>query len=608
MVVDGNDWSAAGFTVFAVASFDSIPQEPKFRDNPGFAVVSPGQALVSDGGVAGLALGLNWNGRPGMAAGISLADPNVACDPPYPNEQASDLVIAPKTIYAIVYSSREGKRNPKANAWDCRLAVAVAANGTASSISASPFVSMQAMNGGKRLQLGAAGDRDRFQGDLAEVIVFNTELSDADRATVLAALRAKYGLQAAVRNLPADPVNITPTLDGGTFWFRQGVTVVMSTATTDGEIRYTMDGTAPGPSSPRYSGADRADGIGHREGEMFAPKRDPSPVTAAAFVKLPLAAPAGAKAKGGWKFSWSDEFDGAALDRTRWGNEIGYVRNSEKQYYTDRTENARIDNGMLLIQGLHDNWNGHEYTSASVSTENKVRLTYGRYEMRAKIDVRSGSWPAWWLWSRPDAAGWPKEGEIDMMEYYTGKCLFNVVDGNGKFTTRTRRIATLGGDRWAKEYHVWTMDWTPDKIDLSLDGTLMNHFPLELADKTGPNGTNPYRNPGTKKMVLNQALGGSCGGEFRAADCPFELRIDWVRVHTWSDEPARTLTVNGGVGSGPYVTGTKVSITAQMPPAGYVFDKWEVSGSATTSDPKNPSTTITMPDADVVFTATYRPL
>ena len=103
-----------------------------------------------------------------------------------------------------------------------------------------------------------------------------------------------------------------------------------------------------------------------------------------------------------------------------------------------------------------------------------------------------------------------------MMEYYTGKCLFNVVDGNGKFTTRTRRIATLGGDRWAKEYHVWTMDWTPDKIDLSLDGTLMNHFPLELADKTGPNGTNPYRNPGTKKMVLNQALGGSCGGEFRA--------------------------------------------------------------------------------------------
>ena len=173
-------------------------------------------------------------------------------------------------------------------------------------------------------------------------------------------------------------------------------------------------------------------------------------MTAAAFVKLPLGRSSRRQAKGGWKFSWSDEFDGAALDRTRWGNEIGYVRNSEKQYYTDRTENARIDNGMLLIQGLHDNWNGHEYTSASVSTENKVRLTYGRYEMRAKIDVRRGSWPAWWLWSRPDAAGWPKEGEIDMMEYYTGKCLFNVVDGNGKFPPArdgSPRSAAIAGPR-----------------------------------------------------------------------------------------------------------------------------------------------------------------
>ena len=607
LVVDGNDWSAAGFTVFAVASFDSIPQEPKNNGRN----IPPGQALVSDGGRAGLTLGLNWNGRPGMTAGINEADPDLAKFWPYPNNQASDLVIAPKTFYALTYSSREGKRNPKANAWDCRLSVAVSANGTASLVVTSPYVSMHKSNGGKGLQFGAAGDRDRFQGDLAEVLVFNTELSDADRATVLAVLRAKYGLQAAVRNLPAEPVVIAPTLNGGTFWFRQGVTLEMSTPTANAEIRYTMDGTAPGPSSPRYSAPIELTAAATVKAQSFAPKRDPSPVTAAAFVKLPLAVPAGAKVTGGWKSSWSDEFDGPALDRTRWGNEIGYVRNSEKQYYTDRTENARIDNGTLLIQCLHDNWNGHEYTSASVSTENKVRLTYGRYEMRAKIDVRSGSWPAWWLWSRPDAAGWPKEGEIDMMEFHSRdgrQCLFNVVDGNGKFTTRTRRLATLGGDRWAKEYHVWTMDWTPDKIDLSLDGTLMNHFPVALADGTGPNGTNPYRNPGTKKMVLNEALGGSCGGAFQATDCPFDLRVDWVRVHTWSDEPARTLTVNGGVGSGPYVTGTKVSITALMPPAGYMFDKWEVSGSATTSDPMNPAITITMPDADVVFTATYRRL
>jgi hypothetical protein len=345
LVVDENDWSAAGFTVFAVASFDSIPKEPKYNSN----LMPPGQALVSDGGRAGLALGLNWNGRPGMTAGINQADPDLACAPPYPNEQASDLVLAPKTFYALAFSSREGKRNPKANAWDCRLSVAVSANGTASLVVTSPFISMQAMNGGKRLQVGAAGDRDRFQGDLAEVIVFNTELSDADRATVLAALRAKYGLQAAVRNLPAEPVVIAPTLDGGTFWFRQGVTVEMSTPTANAEIRYTMDGTAPGPSSPRYSAPIELTAAATVKAQAFAPNRDPSPVAAATFGKLPLAVPAGAKVYGGWKSSWSDEFQGPEIDQAIWDYELGYARNNEAQIHTDRRE-KRIGRPMALRQ------------------------------------------------------------------------------------------------------------------------------------------------------------------------------------------------------------------------------------------------------------------
>ena len=61
-------------------------------------------------------------------------------------------------------------------------------------------------------------------------------------------------------------------------------------------------------------------------------------------------------------------------------------------------------------------------------------------------------------------------------------------------------------------------------------------------------GANPYRHPSTKKMVLNQALGGSMGGALNPADAPFELRIDWMRVHAWSDEPAYAMTVNGGTG------------------------------------------------------------
>jgi hypothetical protein len=184
LVDAANNWSANAFTVFVVASFETIAEKPRFRDNPYYAVESPGQSLVSDGGVAGLALGLNWNGRPGMAAGIILADPDTAYDPPYGNEQASDLVIAAGKFHAFTYASHEGKHTSKANAWDCRLAVSVSAGGVASSIVPSPFISMQAMNGGTKLQLGAAGNRDPFKGDLAEILVFNTELSPAHRATV----------------------------------------------------------------------------------------------------------------------------------------------------------------------------------------------------------------------------------------------------------------------------------------------------------------------------------------------------------------------------------------------------------------------------------------
>jgi hypothetical protein len=82
--------------------------------------------------------------------------------------------------------------------------------------------------------------------------------------------------------------------------------------------------------------------------------------------------------------------------------------------------------------------------------------------------------------------------------------------------------------------------------------------------------------------------------------------VDWIRVHVWSEETAYPLTVNGGVGSGPYVAGTKASITAQMAPVGYAFDKWVIHGDAAVDNPSNPSATITVPTSDVTITATYR--
>jgi beta-glucanase (GH16 family) len=305
----------------------------------------------------------------------------------------------------------------------------------------------------------------------------------------------------------------------------------------------------------------------------------------------------------GWKFSWSEEFNGQTIDANVWGYENGYVRNSELQYYTNRPENARIDNGNLLIQAQRDNWNGHEYTSASLRTMGKKSWLYGRFEMRAKIDIRQGSWPAWW-WL-PNSGGWPKGGEIDMMEFYRNMCLFNVMDGNQKWTSITKTISSLGNSRWANEFHVWTWEWDSTKIDLSLDGVLMNHYPVANADGTGPSGANPFRRPGY--ILVNQAIGGTNGGDPSNTTFPVEYRVDWIRVHTWSDEPAYTLTVNSGIGSGPYTPGTIASITAKMPAQGETFDRWIVSsGDPDIDDATASSALLTMPASDVTVTATYR--
>ena len=308
---------------------------------------------------------------------------------------------------------------------------------------------------------------------------------------------------------------------------------------------------------------------------------------------------------GGWKFSWSDEFNGPAVDTSLWGYEIGYsIRNQELENYTNRPENSRIDNGDLLIQALRDNWNGHEYSSASRRTMGRKSWLYGKFEMRAQIDVRLGSWPAWW-WL-PNTGGWPKGGEIDMMEFYQGKCLFNVMDGNGKWQSLTRTVATLGGSTWADNFHVWTWVWDSTKIDLSLDGTLINHYPLANADGTGPNGENPFRQPGY--MLVNQAIGGTNGGDPSGTVFPINYRIDWIRVHTWSNDTAYTLTVNGGTGSGPYIPGTTVSITALMPPVGQSFDTWVVDSGAPAMDSMGAaSAVLTMPHSDVSVTAAYKP-
>ncbi len=245
-----------------------------------------------------------------------------------------------------------------------------------------------------------------------------------------------------------------------------------------------------------------------------------------------------------WKLVWSDEFNTKGPpDKANWNYEHGFVRNQELQWY--QPENAACENGLLVIEARPEhrpnprymeesrNWKTSrqwiDYSSASLTTRGLHEFLYGRFEMRARIDTRLGSWPAFWTLGATPRVGWPAGGEIDIMEFYTGTVLANIaysLDGRIKWSTVKKPVTELGGERWSKDFHVWTMDWDEKQIDLRLDGRMMNHLDLAAADKADRG--NPFHKP--MYIILNQAIGAT-GGDPSRTKFPVRFEVDWVRVY-----------------------------------------------------------------------------
>ncbi len=249
----------------------------------------------------------------------------------------------------------------------------------------------------------------------------------------------------------------------------------------------------------------------------------------------------------GYKRVWADEFnqDGPP-DPDNWVFERGFVRNNELQWY--RPDNARCENGLLIIEARrerfpnpdHDprsrSWRRTrpfvEYTSSCLTTRGKHEWTYGRFEIKARIDTRPGLWPA--IWTLGSSRSWPRCGEIDIMEYYTGEILANACWAAGRrwrgaWDTVRKPVAQLGGGDWPGRFHIWTMDWDPVSITIYVDGLLLNEIELEKTVNDRGRGANPFTEP--HYILLNLALGGTRGGDPSDTEFPARFEVDYVRVY-----------------------------------------------------------------------------
>ena len=235
-----------------------------------------------------------------------------------------------------------------------------------------------------------------------------------------------------------------------------------------------------------------------------------------------------------WQLVWSDEFNGTGQpDPKKWTPEVGFVRNQEAQFYTNRRlENARVEGGNLVIEARKDGFEGHDVTSASITTQGLASWTYGKVEVRAKVPPGKGTWPAiWMLGDNIKTVNWPRCGEIDIMEYVgmdADKVYFNIHGPKLSEAKGSQSSANLTVPKISDGFHTYAMEWFPDRIDLFFDGKKTLTY---LNDDRGDEETWPFHRP--QYLLLNLAIGGNWGGQQGVDPAIFPARylVDWVRVY-----------------------------------------------------------------------------
>jgi len=256
-------------------------------------------------------------------------------------------------------------------------------------------------------------------------------------------------------------------------------------------------------------------------------------VFAAGILSLSVISCASSKINSGKKLIWSDEFNGKGIpDSLKWNYDVGGdgYGNQEAQFYTEkRPENARMENGNLVIEARKENWDKNRYTSARLLTKGKFSFQYGTVEVRAKLPKGRGTWPAIWMMSE-NMKKWPEDGELDIMEHVGfnhGYIHASVHTKKYNHIQCTQKTDTLIVKDAGEKFHVYKADWTPEKIDVYIDGK--KFFTYENKEKTYE--VWPFDQP--YFIILNLAVGGFWGGKEGIDDTIFPQKyyIDYVRVY-----------------------------------------------------------------------------
>lgn len=241
------------------------------------------------------------------------------------------------------------------------------------------------------------------------------------------------------------------------------------------------------------------------------------------------------QASGNWQLVWSDEFsqpNGSAPNSNNWNYDIGGGGwgNQEIQYYTNSTNNARVENGMLIIEAREENIGGRNHSSARLKTQGKHSWKYGKFEARVKVPSGSGLWPAvWMLGTDISSVGWPQCGEIDIMEFVGREPyeVFGTIHGPGysggnavgQIITRTEPISD--------DFHIFSVEWDDEEIRWYFDGE--HYFTADPTDVFG----NEWVYDHEFFIIMNLAIGGNFGGTLDPnLSFPRQMQVDYIRVYT----------------------------------------------------------------------------